>query len=103
MNDPTCLLFVPRQFYCHSPLVPVADVALMELLREHQQWEKTERQRELIVLGLASMVACAMALCFICALLVLIPSLPTVWLVFVPLDLCGLVFLLIRFFFSRNS
>lgn len=91
-----------EQFYPNTPHVPVVDVAVMELLREHREWERLERQRELVLLSLSLLVIATLALGTAHILLALQPTLSPVWLICVPLDMCGLLFLVPRLFFSRS-
>lgn len=93
------------QFYRHSERVPVVEVSagLLEIWADHRAWEQRERQREVVLLGLALLVLATVGLCTAHALLALVPSVSPVWLVFVPLDLCALLFVALRYTLSALS
>jgi hypothetical protein len=85
--------------------VPVVDVSagLLEIWADHRAWEQRERQREVVLLGLALLALATVGLCSAHALLALVPSVSPVWLVFVPLDLCALLFVVLRYTLSALS
>jgi len=84
------------QFFQHSKLLPVADVAIMELYKEHRTVQVMQRQVEMLLLGITLLVITTTGISIAQLTLIALPSVHVVWLILIPFDACGFLFLVIH-------